>query len=187
MMAHLDREPARTDNPTIPSIQTTGAIGMLSFSKNYDCDRCLNRLPSGRCKVLLQPPWGRTCGYYLPEDARLMSLPDDRIRQRVLRHAREVRGELAGLFPEITDEQVAESMLASASRSSTSRGARSTSRRALDMAAGEMGVECQRCGSEHDAAEVIVPDGTHRCPTCGGDEFAPLGVPGRRNTPTKNG
>lgn len=177
----------RSDNHVAASIQTTGNDAMLSIKRNFDCTRCLNTLPSGRCMTLLHPPLGRTCDYYRPEDARLSSLPDPRIRDQLLRHADDVREELDAIFPGITREQVAETLMASASRSSTSRGSRSTARRAVAMVAGEIGVECQRCGSEHEASEVSSPDGSHRCPTCGSDEFAPIGVPIRRNVAREDG
>lgn len=182
------RRNARPDNPITASIQTTGANGMLHLGrKDYDCSRCLNRLPDGRCMTLLQPPWGRTCDYYRPDDARVASLPDPRIRSRLLRHADDVRGELEDIFPGIGRDQIAETLMASAARSSTSRGGRSTARRAIAMLAGEIAIECQRCGSEHEASDVSTSDGSHRCPDCGSDELAPIGVSTRRNVAREDG
>lgn len=153
---------------------------MLSIQRNYDCSRCINRLPSGRCAVLLRPPWGRTCDYYEPDVSLVDAVEDDRIRKRLLRHAEVLRDELETLFPDLTADQVAECMMASAGRSSVSRGVRSRSRRAIAMAAGEIAVECQRCGSVHEVEDVSSLDGTGRCPTCGNDEFSPVGLRGNR-------
>jgi len=145
--------------------------------RSFDCSVCLNRHANGKCKSLLQPPAGSTCGWYCPPPE--LDEGAERIRTLTAHVAASLQREFVDVFPDLTAGDWTRVVQQLPSIVNATRKGASIRRRILGISTEEVMVECGDCGWEIDieemAASVRAGQATV-CRRCGGSGMSPAGL-----------
>lgn len=144
----------------------------MANGRLFDCKVCLNKNFNGKCKSLLYPPAGNTCGWFQPPPEK--HADDLQIRELTTAIATSLQQELSDVFPSLS----ATDWVGIIGRTPSIRRASGASlrRRIRGVTLDQMTVTCVGCGMEMDMDEFVsqVRGGrTTRCPRCSGEDISP--------------
>ena len=146
----------------------------MAKGRMFDCGICLNRHFNGKCKSLLYPPAGNTCGWYVPP-------PDEHGESIQVREittaASSLQHELSDVFPDLSLTNWIDVVghIPSIRRAS---GA-SLRRRIRGVSTDEIVVRCESCGFDMDVdnfAGMVRGGRPATCTRCGSNDVSPGAV-----------